>query len=355
MTIPIRPLIVDWHKGISKITGNEVEYNPNMADEHSAGTPIGKIHGMRDRAGAYGLREMTSQELARVHQWIRNIYSTNPSVILSYVASGGNLGTMADTRLQAGAYLTRVERFPTEAETAEPSTVTVNYSRIEQTKTTGLSLDYNFPRPLRMNYYSFSKPVIQHMSMSDVINSLIVPALNPGNPGILGWTGQYVFWNNTAIAYQGATNFDGAGYTDVGTVFNDTRANTAAYSAGGIPEALDQPFTAVEYKLLFGNGIHMELPHNMIYHDTANSVRRYDWTTLETWLRDTARYWAANNLDYSINGTGNFAAGAAITDTKLNGAGNYQTRYVNTDDYRAQEFPDGTSVIQSTYNLKTGV
>ena len=30
--------------------------------------------------------------------------------------------------------------------------------------------------------------------------------------------------------------------------------------------------------------------------------------------------------------------GSGIADTRLNGTGNYQTRFVNTDDYRAQEF-----------------
>jgi len=33
------------------------------------------------------------------------------------------------------------------------------------------------------------------------------------------------------------------------------------------------------------------------------------------------------------------------------GSGDYQTRYVNTDDYRAQEFPNGTSTTINTYYL----
>jgi len=39
-------------------------------------------------------------------------------------------------------------------------------------------------------------------------------------------------------------------------------------------------------------------------------------------------------------------------DTILNGSGNYQTREVNTDDYRAQEFPDGSAVTAATYYLR---
>ena len=42
-----------------------------------------------------------------------------------------------------------------------------------------------------------------------------------------------------------------------------------------------------------------------------------------------------------------------MVDTKLNGAGNYQQEYVNaTDDYRSQEFPNGSAVTISTYNLR---
>ena len=56
-------------------------------------------------------------------------------------------------------------------------------------------------------------------------------------------------------------------------------------------------------------------------------------------------------ISYNINGSGN-NRGTAMTDTILNGSGNYQTRQVNTDDYRAQEFPNGTAVTATTYNLK---
>ena len=41
-----------------------------------------------------------------------------------------------------------------------------------------------------------------------------------------------------------------------------------------------------------------------------------------------------------------------MADTRLNGSGNYQTRFVNTNDYRAQEFPNGTPVTVNTYYLR---
>ena len=34
------------------------------------------------------------------------------------------------------------------------------------------------------------------------------------------------------------------------------------------------------------------------------------------------------------------------------GSGNYQTRLVGSNDYRAQEFPDGTPATANTYSFK---
>jgi hypothetical protein len=42
-----------------------------------------------------------------------------------------------------------------------------------------------------------------------------------------------------------------------------------------------------------------------------------------------------------------------MVDTRLTGgSGNYTQRFVTVDDYRAQEFPDGTPTTINTYNLK---
>ena len=341
MTRPVRPLVVDKRIGISSITGTPIDNLYNYSTAFPPSDPP---------LSAHGLREMNAAEITALHTWVRYLYATDPSVTLSYVGSGGNLGTMSDTRIQAGAYLTRVERFPTEAETAEPSTVTVNYSRIEQTIASGLGIRYMFPRPLFMDYFSFGTPKIRRMSMNEVFTYIISPALTemvkPTN-----YMGGYAFWDQTFTPYQASTTADGGTYTDIGTIYNDTRANTGAYTAGGIAETLDQPLTVKEYKLVYGNPAIVPRPEMMVYQEAPNSIRRYDWPSLNVWLKELVRYHAANNLSYNINGTGNFAQGVTISNTKLNGNGNYQTRYVNTNDYRAQEFPNGTSVVQNTYQL----
>jgi len=41
-----------------------------------------------------------------------------------------------------------------------------------------------------------------------------------------------------------------------------------------------------------------------------------------------------------------------MADTKLNGSGDYQTRQPGLDDYRAQEFPNGSATTAQTHNFK---
>ena len=42
----------------------------------------------------------------------------------------------------------------------------------------------------------------------------------------------------------------------------------------------------------------------------------------------------------------------SMTDTILNGSGNYQQYQANANDYRAQEFPNGSVVTAQTHTLK---
>ena len=76
------------------------------------------------------LREMDTTKVAEIVDQCVYQYSLSPSVALSVLGSGGNLSSISDTRLQAGAASTSATAFPSEATTAEPSTVTVNYQRL---------------------------------------------------------------------------------------------------------------------------------------------------------------------------------------------------------------------------------
>jgi len=92
--------------------------------------------------------------------------------------------------------------------------------------------------------------------------------------------------------------------------------------------------------------------------DASNNVKEYTTAAFDSLLQEWIRYTAASSSDgYALSytlgttATGN-TRGTGIADTILNGSGNYQTRFVNADDYRAQEFPDGTAVTANTYYLR---
>ena len=78
------------------------------------------------------LKEMSTSQVTQVVNRCVYVYGSNPSALLTVVGSSGSLAAINDTRLQAGASQSRSDRFPTEGETAEPSTVTVTYDKINQ-------------------------------------------------------------------------------------------------------------------------------------------------------------------------------------------------------------------------------
>lgn len=294
------------------------------------------------------IKEMTSVEVDSIVDQIVYQYSLNPSVTLSVVGSGGNLSSIDDTRLQAGAASTSATGFPSEATTAEPSTVTVSYQRLNSANASVTpTSDTGKTWPV---YYN-SSGHIQAMSLQDVKDTFLHPAIDLLSSGstTTQQAGTYTIATSTSLA--GATNVSST------PIFSDTRADTSLYTAGGIGETLDQPTTITSYYLhrIDGSDTSYTTP---FYINASNHLQEYDTTTFESLLQEWIRYTAASSTDgyslsYSIgtSGSGN-TRGSAIVDTKLNGSGNYQTRFVNADDYRAQEFPNGTPTTISTYNLR---
>ena len=293
------------------------------------------------------IQEMTSAEVDQIVDQTVYQYSLNPGVTLSVVGSGGNLSSIDDTRLQAGAASTSTTAFPSEATTAEPSTVTVSYQRLNSANASVTpTADTGKTWPA---YYNASGH-IQAMSLQDVKDTFLHPAIDllQSSSTTTQQAGTYTVSTSTSLA--GATNVSAT------PIYLDTRADTSLYTAGGIGETLDQPTTITSYYLhrIDGSDTSYTTP---FYINASNHLQEYDTTTFESLLQEWIRYTAASSTDgyslsYSIgtSGSGN-TRGTAIVDTKLNGSGNYQTRFVNDDDYRAQEFPDGTPTTISTYNL----
>ena len=294
------------------------------------------------------IKEMTSTQVGEIVDQVVYQYSLNPGVTLSVVGSGGNLSSISDTRLQAGAASTSASSFPSEATTAEPSTVTVNYQRLNSANA---SLTPTADTGKTWPVYYNSTGHIQAMNLQDVKDTFLHPAIDllTAASTTTQQGGTYTISTSTSLA--GATNVSGT------PIYSDTRANTAAYTAGGIGETLDQPTTITNYYLHRVNGSNTSYTAPFFI-NSGNNLQEYDTSTFQTLLQEWIRYTAASSTDgyaisYSIgtSGSGN-TRGSGIVDTKLNGSGNYQTRFVNANDYRAQEFPNGTPTTINTYNLR---
>ena len=274
-------------------------------------------------------------------------YSTDPSVTMSVVSSSGTLDAMDDTRKKAGAHSTSTTAFPAESTTAEPGTVTVTYDKMSSANasTSEVADTSNQAFPV---YYDGSGS-IQSMTLQDMKDTIFEPAIDLLTSGSTGTQQGGTYFISTSTSVAGATEVSGANTA----VFTDTRADTSAYTASGIPETLDQPTTIANYYLhkITGSDTSYTAP---LINDGGDlkTIPDADFETiLKTGIRHMATSETGYRISYNINGSGN-NRGTAMTDTILNGSGNYQTRQVNTDDYRAQEFPNGTAVTATTYNLK---
>ena len=282
------------------------------------------------------LREMTDAEIADEVTRCAELYRSDPSVTLSVVSSGGNLGTYYDTRLQAGSYSTNASSFPSEGSTAEPSTVSVAYSRLEQNTAT-LSAPADTDNKRFPVYYDGDN--IVSMTLQDMYDTFIEDAITEA------YTDYYYIYNSSSLS----------GYTQVsGTaLMTDTGANTSAYSAGSIPETLDQPYTRETFYLFKKNNTVSSSSYIPMYNN-GNNIQAYSNTEWQNIMKEIVRYAAVNlssySIRYSINGSG--IDSGSMWDDRLNGSGNYQTYQAGGDDYRAQEFPNGSFTRINTYTLK---
>lgn len=278
-------------------------------------------------------------------------FTTSP-ITLSVVTSGGNLSGLpiTDTRMQAGASLSNVSRNPTEAETAEPTQVNVNYSRISQTVDTAPSITADSGK--RYFCYIDNNNNIKAMTYGDMLDTLVRPVID-----------ELVTGSNTAD--QAGTYFIDTSSTATGNtslvsstpVFVDTRADLAAYTASGIGEVLDQPTTINSYYLKRNTMSSPSLSVLPLILRNDNNIQEFVSSTINTIASELMRNEVIDStggykIRYNINGTGT-NKGSGMIDTRLTGgSGNYQTRYVNTNDYRAQEFPNGTPTTINSYFLK---
>tara|TARA_B100002019_G_C21272861_1_gene603424 strand:- start:4278 stop:5225 length:948 start_codon:yes stop_codon:yes gene_type:complete len=301
--------------------------------------------------GSNDLQEMTAAEIVEIQERMIYYYGQSPSVTLAVdTGSAQNLDAISDTRQQAGSTSQSSTAFVAESSTAEPSTVTVSYDRVGMTQTTSghsqPSTNTSFPV-----YYDSGSGSIIAMTEADMKDTFVKPAIDLLVSGTES--------ANTAGTYTITTSATAASnYTAVSSdaVFVDTRADTSAYTSGGIPETLDQPTTITSYYLHRRNAASTTPSVFPIIIDGSNELQSMSSSTIDSVLGAWLRYWAAASDDgykitYTMATSGGNTRGTAMVDTRLNGSGNYQTRQVG-DDYRSQEFPNGSPATITTTNLR---
>lgn len=287
------------------------------------------------------LKEMSSTDTGNIIGRMVYLYMTDPSVALSVVGSSGSLASMNDTRTQASAYTSHVSSYQT---AGAVSTVTVTYDKINEA-TTSLSAPADTNNIRFPVYYDSGN--VKAMSLTDMYDSFVSLTTN-GASTLIPAAQPYKIHTSTTPP---------SGYTLVSStaVFTDTRANAGAYTAGSIPETRDQPTSITNYYLHRSNGSAVTAP-TPLYIDSNQNLREYTAAELDALLKEVIRYTSvnltSNKLRYFIGGSGT-TLGTGIANTKLNGSGTQQNRFVNADDYRTQRFPNGSVSTVNTYYLKS--
>jgi len=312
-------------------------------------------------------RELTNAELLEWQTAIIDVYAANPTSVLSVVSGSGTISpTMADTRLQAGAAKQGSDgftsSFPAATDTANISTVTVNYDKVSGafvTSNTGeVDNGYNYPL-----FFNEDNDSIQPMNLDDLIDSIIEPTIDLMVSATESDSTAGTYTINTASSLSGYTEVSGAGTA----IYLDTRANADAYTDAGIPETLDQPTTINSYFLQRKNAGSTVPSTKLLFLDNDYGapsnpndfdVREYSiaeaTALLATWLKVYAGEVTGYKIIYSIttDGSGGNARGSSMVDTRLNGSGAFSTTLQDANDYRAQEFPNGSAATITTHTLR---
>jgi hypothetical protein len=297
------------------------------------------------------LKELTTAQMLILKSQVSYAYSLNPAVDLTVVASAGSLDAMVDRRMQAGVASSDATNFDTEAETDDISAINTTYDKIDETVTATADPGDTNNRAYPL-YFDSGTNTIQAMSQTDFYDTFIDPAID-------NLVASYSD-SEQAGTYYISSNSSETGMTLVSAtpVFIDTRADADLYTASGIAETQDQPETITSYYLHKIDGASADGSSSFKYPLYANadgSIQEYSLAELNTLFQNSVLYHTSSvvgdRISYSINGTGTNRGSAVDTYLSGSSADGYNTLQVG-DDYRSQEFPNGTVATLNTYFLK---
>lgn len=304
------------------------------------------------------LRAMTDAHLVQWRKKAIYQYSLDPSALLTVVSnSGANMDAITDTRLRSGASVVSVSANPSASTSAPSLTVDVSFDKINFAYDTDNDQDNDidgrsFP------VYADNEGNIRAMSLSDMKDTFLHPAIDlmvvaDASADDSNVAGTYRI--HTASSLTDFTEVSGAGTA----IFTDT--TSTGFAAGSIGTAgttqEGSSSTVQNFFLLRRNGTDVTPDHSPIYITDSGNLQTFSIGAAGTLLGNWLKYTAAQSADgYKIT----YAIGASVSGTQrgssiLNkqlGSTVTSTTLVNTNDYRAQQFPSGSATTTNTYLFK---
>ena len=309
------------------------------------------------------VKEMTTAMVTEIVHQACYQYASNPSVTITVSASDvdatSHFPNMIDQRYSSGSSITRASSGAlSEALTGEPILVTTTWNRlVKANASVSPTSDSGKTWPI----YQTGSGDIKAMSIADIKDTFLHPEIDlliaAGTPTDLQG-GTYIITTS---------NVPAAGFSVVSStrkVFSDTKANVGSYAASNIGTDNSVQDINTEENGYF---LHKKDPPaseptytDPLFITSGNDLQTYPSATfkalLQEWIRETASESGDGyKILYNIDGSGNTRT--TITERVLTGVtGNYQTYDTNPggahDDYRAQEFPNGTEADGNTYIFK---
>ena len=316
------------------------------------------------------IKEYTDSDRDQIHKRIARCYADNPSVRVQYLSNNtGNMTALVDTRFRSGAAarnqtgdFPEVTTYPTQSETGEPQEIDIeSYTRMNNTRTDpNVGFVNTYPghwvaKPVYMEHDN----VIREMNMQDIIDTFISP--------VVGYIESDTTSDFAGGAYFISTSSSETNSTQEGVVFEDTVTKLSLYSAGSIGTAgtfqsHEDTASTVTYYLHKNNGVLETYRLPLVIDKTSNGrnnpagLREMTQTEFHqlfcSLIRQQIYNGAGNTLSYNLNGSGT-TKGTAMTNRSMSGVtGQYTQRTASANDYRAQEFPNGSITVKSTFRLK---
>jgi hypothetical protein len=334
-----------------------------------------------DTDGVLSFRESPTNEQLFWRREATRQYALNPAVELYVVNPFTQLatdpdiiGTIKDTRYKAGDDTTDVTNFDTPEETPDIELVETYWRGIKQRFNSIVEPTYPVSQEThRYPLYVDSDSNLRSMSREDFRDTYIYPTIDE--------MASQAVANNQQGTYKIGTGAE-SGFTQVGTraVFQDLRYDTdGGYiltpgdqigESGWGPDDL-LPVIISRYFLYQkdavseisvsedGTEFGVKIP---CYAAADGSVQTYTLEEFQNMLsyelnlviRTVNGYKITYEItDSTYTGDG-LRRGTGMADTYLAGASEdgYQTRFVNQNDYRSQEFPNGVTQTRETYYLR---